>query len=292
MLKKRLIAGTLMTIFFTAFVLLDSYLDGSISSDVSKHRQIQATGLFIIVCLILIVAQFELAKLAEKRELSILIPIALPASILLAGSWFWSQALTISISKFVVIILAFSFLALLLYTYKKNGIASVMSNCGISLFSIIYLGLLASYVLAIRIEFGIWYLLMFVYTVKCADIGAYTVGSLFGWHKFSPVISPGKTWEGMIGAVVFASIVSLLFAMFSGIMSWLTSIVFGVCFAFLGQMGDLVESLIKRDAMEKDSSKAVPGFGGVLDVVDSLLGSAVFAYLFMMFFCQGQRLAS
>ena len=165
-----------------------------------------------------------------------------------------------------------------------------MANCGISLFSIIYLGLLASFVLAIKIEFGIWYLLMFVFVVKVADIGAYTVGTLSGWHKFSPVISPGKTWEGMIGAVVFAVIVSYIFARFSGIMTWKTSIVFGVCFAFIGQMGDLAESLIKRDAMEKDSSKTVPGFGGVLDVIDSVLVSAVFAYLFMVFAGHGGRL--
>ncbi len=279
-----------MTIFFTALVLLDSFLDGSISSDITKHKQIQATGLFIIVCLVLIIAQFELVKLTEKKNLSILIPIALPASILLAGGWFWSQVLTIGVSKFVIYILVFSFLALLLYAYKKNGISSVMANCGISLFSIIYLGLMASFIIAIRIEFGIWYLLMFVYAVKSADIGAYTVGTLAGWHKFSPVISPGKTWEGMVGAIIFAVIVSYLFAVFSGIMSWKTSIVFGVCFAFLGQMGDLAESLIKRDAMEKDSAKIVPGFGGVLDIIDSLLGSAVFAYLFMVIFSQGGRL--
>jgi phosphatidate cytidylyltransferase len=282
MLKKRLIYGVLMTIFFTSYVLLDSFLDGSISSDVSKHKQIQATGLFILVCLILIAAQFELVRLAEKKNLSILLPVALPASILLAGSWFWSQALTISVSKFVIILLVFSFLALLLYSYKKNGIGSIMANCGISLFSIIYLGLLTSFVIAIRIEFGIWYLLMFVFVVKVADIGAYTVGTLTGWHKFSPVISPGKTWEGMIGAVIFAVVVSYIFSKLSGIMSAKTSIVFGVCFAFIGQMGDLAESLIKRDSMEKDSAKMVPGFGGVLDIIDSLLGSAVFAYLFFV----------
>ena len=283
MLKKRLIYGILMTICFTAFVMLDSWLDGSLSRNMSDNKKIQATGLFVLLCLILIAAQFELAKLAEKKNLTILLPVTLPASVLLAGSWFWSQAFGIHVSQFALILLSFSFLAMLFYQYKKNGISSVMANCGVSLFSIIYLGLSASFVLAVRIEFGIWHLLTFVFVVKFADIGAYTVGTLTGRHKFSPVISPGKTWEGLAGAVVFAVIAAYIFSVFSGIMSWKTSIVFGICFAFIGQMGDLAESLIKRDSMEKDSAKTVPGFGGVLDIVDSLLVSAVFAYVFLVF---------
>jgi phosphatidate cytidylyltransferase len=66
-------------------------------------------------------------------------------------------------------------------------------------------------------------------------------------------------------------------------MSWWLAIVFGVCFAFIGQMGDLVESMIKRDAEQKDSGQKVPGFGGVLDIIDSPLVAAPFAYLFFLF---------
>jgi phosphatidate cytidylyltransferase len=121
---------------------------------------------------------------------------------------------------------------------------------------------------------------MFVFVVKSSDIGAYTVGKLFGRHKFSPRISPGKTWEGMVGAVVFASIVAFAFAAGCDIMTLWQAVIFGVCFAFIGQLGDLAESLIKRDAEKKDSAASVPGFGGILDVIDSPLGAAPFAYLF------------
>ena len=136
--------------------------------------------------------------------------------------------------------------------------------------------------LAIRLDFGLWPLLMFIFVVKSADIGAYTFGTLFGKHKFSPKISIAKTWEGMMGAVFTAVIVAIIFATNSDIMFWWLAAIFGVCFAFIGQFGDLAESMIKRDAERKDASNNVPGFGGILDVIDSPLVAAPFAYLFFM----------
>jgi phosphatidate cytidylyltransferase len=101
---------------------------------------------------------------------------------------------------------------------------------------------------------------------------------MFGRHKFSPVISPGKTWEGMAGAVVVAAVVGSLFAHFCGIMPIVYGTIFGAIFAFIGQLGDLAESMLKRDAQQKDSSHTVPGFGGILDVIDSPLVAAPFAF--------------
>ena len=124
---------------------------------------------------------------------------------------------------------------------------------------------------------------MFIFTVKSSDIGAYTIGRLFGKHKFSPKISPGKTWEGMAGAVVFAGFVGSIFACCCGIMPWQYGTLFGAVFAFVGQLGDLAESLIKRDVGRKDSSNWMPGFGGVLDLLDSILFAAPIAYLFWIF---------
>jgi phosphatidate cytidylyltransferase len=123
---------------------------------------------------------------------------------------------------------------------------------------------------------------MFIFVVKFADIGAYAVGTLFGRHKFSPKISPSKTWEGMGGAIAAAVIVAIVFGVSCDIMTlWLT-VIFGVCFAFIGQMGDLVESMLKRDSAQKDSADRVPGFGGILDIIDSPLAAAPFAYLFFV----------
>jgi len=200
-----------------------------------------------------------------------------------AGTWYWTQLIKIQPLPYFCFTSAFSLFGLLLYQYFRYGSSNVMSNCGASYFSIVYLGLLSAFILGIRIDFGLWPILMFVFVVKSSDIGAYAIGTLFGRHKFSPNISPGKTWEGMAGAVATAVIVALLFAAGFDIMSLLSAVIFGFCLAFIGQLGDLVESMLKRDAEQKDSSQNVPGFGGILDIIDSPLFAAPFAYLFFMF---------
>lgn len=284
MLKHRLIFGTLMTIFFTAVVIFDGWLDASLSSS-TQNKTVQATVFCLLIALLVVASQIELSKLIEKKNLKIFKPITIPASILLATSWYWPQIFKISLSGYLLFVSALTFFALFFYQYFRYGISSVIANCGANAFSIIYIGLLSAFVPAIRIDFGPWALLMFVFVVKAADIGAYTTGSLFGKHKFSPNVSPNKTWEGMAGAVVTAVIVAVFFADYC-IMKWPVAVLFGFCFAFIGQFGDLAESLIKRDTEQKDSASsggiAVPGFGGILDVIDSPLAAATFAYLFFV----------
>jgi phosphatidate cytidylyltransferase len=132
---------------------------------------------------------------------------------------------------------------------------------------------------------------MFVFVVKSSDIGAYAVGTLFGRHKFSPRVSPGKTWEGAGGALVAAVASALAFAAGFDIMSWQWAIAFGFFSACVGQAGDLAESMLKRDAQRKDAANKVPGFGGILDIIDSPLAAAPFAYLFFMLL-RGSALAN
>lgn len=284
MLKYRLIFGTLMTILFTAIVVYDGYLDGSLTGSVADESAIQGSLLAVLIALLIIAAVIELSKLAANKGLRIFTPVVIVSSILISTSWYLTQFIELDQQTALSCILAFSFLAVMLYQYLHFGTSGVLVNCGVNCFVILYTGLLSGFVLAIRIEYGVWQLLMFIFVVKAADIGAYTIGMLFGKHKFAPKISPGKTWEGMVGAVIFAVIVSVLFSAYCDIIdiSVQAAIVFGILFAFIGQLGDLTESLIKRDAQQKDSSDKVPGFGGILDVIDSPLASAVFAYLFFM----------
>jgi phosphatidate cytidylyltransferase len=167
-----------------------------------------------------------------------------------------------------------------LQQHFQLGNDGALANCGISCFSLLYLGLLGAFVLGIRIDEGPWAFLMFMFVVKSSDIGAYTFGKLFGKHRLSPRVSPKKTWEGLAGAVAAAVMVSLAFAVvFDIIKVWLAPI-FGACMAVTGQLSDLAESMLKRDAQQKDSSNRVPGFGGILDVIDSLLFAAPVAYVF------------
>jgi phosphatidate cytidylyltransferase len=272
-----------MTVFFAAIIIFDGWMDGTLIASVADDKPVQGTILCILIALLVIPAQLELSKLAAAKNLKIFSPITIIASILFATSWYWPQFLQIESRICLYLIPAFVLMALLLYQYIRYGTSAVLANCGASYFSIIYLGLLGAFVLAVRIDFGPWALLMFVFVVKSADIGAYSFGSLFGKHKFSPEISPGKSWEGMAGAVATATIVAILFAISCDIMVWWLAVIFGSCFAFVGQMGDLAESMIKRDAKQKDSASMVPGFGGILDILDSPLLAAPFAYLFFMF---------
>ena len=282
MLKYRLLFGTLMTVFFTAIVILDGWMDGSLTTSLADDKPVQGTILCILIALLVIPAQLELSKLAAAKGLKIFTPISITASILFASSWYWPQLTEIPPQIYLLFLSAFSLMGLLLYQYFRHGTSAALANCGANYFSISYLGLLAAFVLAVRIDFGLWPLLMFVFVVKSADIGAYTTGSLFGKHKFFPKISPAKTWEGMAGAVAAAMIVAILFAAGCDIMVLPLAAVFGFCFAFIGQFGDLAESMIKRDAEQKDSANNVPGFGGILDIIDSPLVAAPFGYLFFM----------
>lgn len=283
MLKYRLIFGTLMTVFFTAVVVLDGWLDGSITASATDDSAVQGTLLCILAAILVVPAQLEFSRLAAANKLKIFLPFSIAASILFATSWYFLQFIAIPAYFFLSYLSIFTILGLLLYQYARFGTSQVLANCGANYFSIIYLGLFTSFILGVRIDFGLWPLLMFIFVVKSADIGAYTIGRLFGKHKFSPNISPNKTWEGMWGAVALAIIVAVLFARNCDIMAWWLAGIFGFCFAFIGQIGDLVESMIKRDAQQKDSANNVSGFGGILDIIDSPLVSAPFAYLFFMF---------
>ena len=287
MLRYRLLFGTLMTVLFTAVVIFDGWLDGSLTASAADDKPVQATVFCVLIGLLAIPSQLELSKLAAAKNLKIFVPLSIVASILFATYWYWQQLIEIPPEIYLIFLSAFVLLALLLCQYISYGASAVLANCGANYFSILYLGLLSSFCVAIRIEFGPWPLLMFVFVVKSADIGAYAIGTLFGKHKFSPKISPSKTWEGMAGAVAAAMIVAILFAVIAAIydiiiMAWWLAIIFGFCFAFIGQIGDLVESMMKRDAEQKDSANNVPGFGGILDIIDSLLVAAPFAYLFFM----------
>ncbi|MFA7485044.1 MAG: phosphatidate cytidylyltransferase [Phycisphaerae bacterium] len=280
MLKHRLFSGTLMTDLLVGLMLFDGWLDGSITSNISDDASVKGTIMCILIGILLVLGQLELSSMVKAKGIRCFLPVTIAASIILGCSWYFNQLTSFAPHLYIYFACALAVCVLFDYQYLKYGTKDVIINCGVNCFCIFYLGLLAAFSLGIRIDFGLWPLLMFVFVIKTADIGAYTAGSLFGKHKFFPNISPRKTWEGMAGAVITAVVISMLFSAVFDIMSWLLAVVFGIVFAFLGQFSDLAESLIKRDAEQKDSAASVPGFGGILDVMDSILLSAPFAYLF------------
>jgi phosphatidate cytidylyltransferase len=132
---------------------------------------------------------------------------------------------------------------------------------------------------------GKFYVLYFVVVTKFSDTGAYAVGSLIGRHKMIPRVSPNKTWEGFGGAIVVSMLASLLFAHFTGGhlpgMKTVHAIILGVLLGAAAAVGDLIESLFKREAGVKDSGRFLPGIGGILDLLDSLLFNAPVMYLYL-----------
>ncbi|MDO5066116.1 MAG: phosphatidate cytidylyltransferase [Propionibacteriaceae bacterium] len=110
-----------------------------------------------------------------------------------------------------------------------------------------------------------------VLCVSASDTGAYAVGSLIGRHRMAPKVSPSKTWEGLIGSLFFAALMGVVCALFILGAPWWLGLLLGLAIALAATLGDLVESSVKRDAGLKDMSSFVPGHGGVMDRLDSLL---------------------
>ena len=133
---------------------------------------------------------------------------------------------------------------------------------------------------------GSWWLLFVMFLVWGADSGAYMFGRLFGKHKLAPKVSPGKTWEGFFGGLVSSALIAWLFASLAPLtVSAGTLIVCAVLATLASVLGDLTESMFKREAGIKDSGSLIPGHGGILDRIDSLTAAVpVFACLLLLVF--------
>jgi phosphatidate cytidylyltransferase len=131
---------------------------------------------------------------------------------------------------------------------------------------------------------GQWWTLAFLIVVVSIDVGAYASGLNFGKHLMAPLISPKKTWEGFAGSVVTALVSGVLLAVFMLHQPWWVGVILGATMVFTATMGDLAESLIKRDLGIKDISTWLPGHGGFLDRLDSILPSAAAAYVLYLIF--------
>jgi phosphatidate cytidylyltransferase len=130
------------------------------------------------------------------------------------------------------------------------------------------------------------FLLIYLLAVtKFSDVGAYVVGSLIGRHKMIPRISPGKTWEGFAGAILTSLVISVVLIEILGkrleAISFADSIILGLLLPLISVVGDLAESVVKRDASIKDSGHSIPGIGGALDLIDSILFTAPVLYFYL-----------
>ena len=132
------------------------------------------------------------------------------------------------------------------------------------------------------LDYGTVALALAIFVPKCCDIGAYSIGRLIGRHKMTPVLSPKKTWEGLAGGLALAAAAAVLLNRLGGLgYGDPAAACLGLTVGGAGVLGDLAESLVKRDFQHKDASQVVPGFGGVLDVVDSIVFAAPVSYCWL-----------
>ena len=208
---------------------------------------------------------------------------------LISGSWFFFQRhdfIQLSYDFDIFILLVFA-LGVFIRQFPQKLNPQGIETMAVTLFGLIYVAWLGNFMT--RINFanphGRYFVMLLVVVTKFTDIGAYLTGSTIGRHKMIPRISPKKTWEGTAGGMAFAVGGAFLCRwVMPGEMAVLTNVhavVIGLLLGAAAVIGDLAESLIKREAGVKDSSTILPGHGGCLDMIDSLLFTAPLLYVYM-----------
>jgi phosphatidate cytidylyltransferase len=292
-MRERFVLGPILITVIVVGLALDQYIDGLpmpslLGGTFKVENPTMPPGVVLlpIMLLVAILGARELASLlaakgivGSRRIMSLSAFIGLALSSLVPSTLRSTDAVA-AVSTGAVAVLA----AALAFHARHKSVQGVLAAAGASLLAFVYLGLMFGFLLAIRREHEAWVLLWVLLVTKSCDIGAYLVGKSIGRHKLIPWLSPGKTWEGLFGGIAMAtgvSIAGVLALDNANVMPWpgtLAAIAAGVLFAVVGQAGDLLESLLKRDAGHKDSGRSVPGFGGVLDLLDSPLLVAPVAY--------------
>lgn len=308
MLRQRFTFGILMIVVLVGLLVGDAALDGARLTDewrswFSPLGLVTTSGV-VSTFVMLVLVGFSLVELrqlfdaAGARALSIwptLVCLTLIAIPFVAGN---GPAANSNLNELVdmrwtLVVLAIGFLGTGLLIIRRGTVTGAVAALGATCFTLLYMGILPAFLVRLRVfapSDGVWLLLYFVATVKICDIGALFTGMAFGKHKLIPWLSPGKTIEGFFGGIAASVLVAVGPAVYATHIaaeppSWAAvfpslqvATIFGVLMAVLGQAGDLIESLLKRDADAKDSGSKIPAFGGLLDVLDSLLPTAPVAW--------------
>lgn len=299
MLRHRLILGPILLAALALLLWVDERLD-AVSVPASWHGWYPSgsgtlpAGTLLLAAGLLIVpiAARELGSIfraggvqASRRWLAMaaMAGLLVSAAVPRYASAVNAVAMVASVATGVLI-------ASLLWHIRGRQLQGATAAVGAAVFAFVYLGLMFGFVLALRREHSAWVVLGVLIVTKSCDIGAFATGKLLGRHKLIPWVSPGKTWEGLVGGLALSAGAAVLavtlarqvpqddrFVGLAGMELWRAASI-GVLFGLTGQAGDLLASVLKRDARLKDSGHSLPGFGGVLDVVDSVLLVAPVAF--------------
>ena len=194
---------------------------------------------------------------------------------IIAPHWNYDNSIPLLLASAVVISL------MLRVPVRKNKFS--MTEWSWSMVGIVYVGLLLGLLVTLRINGGREWMYLVVFCTFGSDTFAYFIGKAIGRHKLAPLISPGKTWEGAIGGLFGSVIVGLLFTLSTSVqlqISYGEAVILGLLISVSGQIGDLAESMLKRRKGVKESGTLMPGHGGLLDRMDSIVFAGLAVYLY------------
>lgn len=232
----------------------------------------------ILVAFAITLAVRELSKslvVGLSDRMSILLQILAPAIVVSAAVWGIEGLLATFVGSSLIV----------LTVRLLDGQEAYVHHVSRSIFTLVYAPLLAGFaVLLSTQENGAWKVLAFILLTAATDLGGYAAGAIFGKHPMAPNISPKKSWEGFAGALVLQLVVGVVLWVYVFDQPWWEGAVVGFVLMLTATIGDLVESMIKRDLGIKDMGSLLPGHGGVMDRLDSLVVNAFMAWLLFEFF--------
>jgi phosphatidate cytidylyltransferase len=238
-----------------------------------------------VIALIIGVSQYEFFRMVERKGIFVYRYFGAVAGSLIPVVIFMGVGLPGLKNLEPIMIVTASLLVLTMHFTRKDNARDHLVSMALTLFALLYIGWFFSFFMKIKLLDNGANLVAFVVLVtKSADIGAYVTGTFIGRNELIPRISPKKTKEGTIGGVFFSLIAAVAAGSFITDLSIFHLLVLGGLMAVLGQVGDLAESLIKRDCGVKDSATYLAGIGGVFDLIDSLLVTAPVFYFYVKTF--------
>ena len=226
--------------------------------------------------------------LREKKWYVPRVPAVVGSVLIMPATYFGGPAIQWLASIAIVAALIVWRTVHLLFERRKANFQTLkrtVRDFGAAAFLVIYLPLTLSFgMLLLRQDDGQWWVLSFVTTVALIDSAGYLFGRIFGKNKLAPGVSPKKTWEGLAASIVFGTVSAVSFTVFVLGGEWWVGIVLAAVLILAAVFGDLAESLIKRDLGIKDMSTWLPGHGGMMDRLDSMLPASLMTYLVMVVF--------
>jgi phosphatidate cytidylyltransferase len=285
-LKHRLTFGPLFILLAGLLAWLDAWLDEQAApSFIGRETLPPGIGVFVVLAVLGGMGAREVARILRAKGIEIGTGVAVGVQLLgllvvalVPAGADATLGLAAGLSSGVL-----AYMIGVVYAVRDRSVDGAISIGAGVLMIHVYMGIMFGFLLLIRREHSIWLLIWVLASVKACDIGAFFTGTAIGKHKMIPWLSPGKTWEGLVGGLVTSALVAfagswLLARNGIGAPGYISACVMGAVMGGFGQLGDLAASLLKRDAGVKDSGTSLPGFGGAMDLIDSPILVAPLAY--------------